>query len=774
MNNLEKYIDQVIEQKPVTYDSAPEPEVPTQPNILKALRRRWYLALLVSVAVCVLALPGIWLLVHPRFVVTGAIHVVPLRTSMLTGEPDRGEIYDFESYMNSQAVRILNSQILEGVADELAPQDLSFFKEDTSSPAARLRRAFGITPVTQNPVDVLKKAISRGVISASPMRRTEYIGVTMKSRDEGEARLIVNTFLREFESIYKTGSATRTGDTLRKLQDEEGGLATTIDGLHKQIVEETERFGTTALDSRQDMEMQRQSALWTELTHLETQRLGVEASIATLEQAGDSNTPPEQLMAARKAYINADAMVQEYTKNIVQLRRDILIDEQRLAAGNPDLDRKQQLLTAFEQDLKDKEDELTQEFEQQVAGRVDTTNKQRLAALRIELDQINAHDKKLRDALNVQETTTGQVGQASVKLQDLQFKMRVNQELQDQILRRIKNVEMERDQGPRIQVGYYADVASIEDKRPKYTAVIIFLAMAGGVGLAIARDAMDKTLQGPDDLIRRLDLPVIGTTTSSRNVKATLFAEHLAGDYQTIRTNLSLLTSGGTPRKLTVSSPGMREGKTTFAVNLATSLAKAGKKVLLIDGDLRKPDIGHMLSITDGSSGLQEVLLGGNPSEAIHVVPSSGLHVLAANPQSLADAYELLTSTTAAEQVEKLGRQYDHLIVDTPPALAFPDALVWARLTDAVILVSFAGQTTVPELKEAKERFSRVRARVLGAVLSNVSAEHSLYRSSYSYRSLRPQAKYKARMSKKLLLLTHNEATVAGGESEARGDDRQT
>jgi succinoglycan biosynthesis transport protein ExoP len=774
MNNLERYIDQVIEQKPVTYDSAAEPQAQASPNILHAVRRRWYIAVLIAVAVGVLAIPAVWFLVQPRYVVTGAMHVAPLVPSILTGEPDRGEISDFDSYLNTQAATILSTFILQKVANDLVAQDLSFFKEDVTSPVGRLRRRVGLTPATKDPVEVLKTAISDGVISARPFPRTELIGVTVKSPKDNEARLIVDSFLRNFESIYGAGSAERTNDTLRKLRDEEGELAKTIEQQHSEIVRLTDQFGTTALDSRQDMEMQRQSALWTELTHLEARRISVEASIAALQQVADSNTPPEELMAARKQYVNADTMVQEYTKKIVEIKRDMLIAGQNLASENPKLAREQQVLSVFEQSLKEKEDELGKEFEGQVAGRIDTANKRRIMALQIELDQINTHDKKLREALNVQDTTTRQVGQASVNLQDLQFRMRVNQELHDQIMRRVKNIEMEMQQGPRIKVAYYGDVVNIEDKRPKYTAVVIFLAIVGGLGLAIARDVTDKTLQTPDDLARRLDLPVIGTTTSSRNVKATLFAEHLAGDYQTIRTNLSLLTSGGMPKKLAVASPGMREGKTTFAVNLATSLAKAGKKVLLIDGDLRKPDIGHMLSITNGSSGLQEVLLGGDPSEAIRVVPSTGLHVLAANPRSSANAYELLTSTTAAEQMENLSRQYDHLIVDTPPALAFPDALVWARLTDAVILVSFAGQTTVPELKEARERFARIRARVLGTVLSNVSAERGLYHSSYNYRSPGPQAKYKARKAKKSLLLTHSETATAGGESKTRGDDSQT
>jgi tyrosine-protein kinase Etk/Wzc len=195
--------------------------------------------------------------------------------------------------------------------------------------------------------------------------------------------------------------------------------------------------------------------------------------------------------------------------------------------------------------------------------------------------------------------------------------------------------------------------------------------------------------------------------------------------------------------------------------------------VLLIDGDLRKPDIGFMLGILNGSPGLQEVLLGGNPKDAIHMVPSSGLHVLVANSRNLTDAYELLTSTTAAEQIEKLSRQYDHLIVDTPPALAFPDALVWAKLTDAVVLVGFAGQTTAPDLKEARERFSRIRAHVLGAVLSNVPVYRSLYRSSYSYRPAGSQARYRARKAKRMLLLTHNDETDAEMGPDIYPGDRE-
>jgi succinoglycan biosynthesis transport protein ExoP len=277
----------------------------------------------------------------------------------------------------------------------------------------------------------------------------------------------------------------------------------------------------------------------------------------------------------------------------------------------------------------------------------------------------------------------------------------------------------------------------------------------------VLKDKMDKTLQTPEDVARHLDLPVLGTTSSSHTVKPSLFAEQIAADYQTIRTNLGLLTNAGVPRKLAVSSAGMREGKTTFAVNLATSLARSGKKVLLVDGDLRKPDVRYMLNISNGEAGVQDVLMGEQPERAVCAIAASGLHVLAANPRSPVDVYELLASSKAAEQIEKLSREYDHLVIDTPPALAFPDALVWAKLAGAVILVGFAGQTTAPELKEAQERFTRIRVRVLGAILSNVRADQSLYRYGYNYRATEAESVRKARKQRKLLLPTESSGGAA-------------
>jgi len=277
--------------------------------------------------------------------------------------------------------------------------------------------------------------------------------------------------------------------------------------------------------------------------------------------------------------------------------------------------------------------------------------------------------------------------------------------------------------------------------------------------LAFLRDKADLRLRTPDDVAKRIGIRIIGTTTSSHNIKPALLPEHIAGDYQTIRANLGFVNGEGIPRKLIVTSPGMREGKTTFATNLATSLSRAGKKVLLIDGDMRKPDVAHLLNLPEGLRGLREVLLGKEFSQVVYSVASTGLDVLVADSHNGTDGYELLVSPEAHERIDIISQNYDHVIIDTPPILAFPDALVWAKYGDGVILTSFAGQTTSPELKEAKERLIQINAKVLGTVLSNVQPDQGYYRYRYSrYAQSTQSRKVRRRARRKLLPVESTES----------------
>ncbi len=199
----------------------------------------------------------------------------------------------------------------------------------------------------------------------------------------------------------------------------------------------------------------------------------------------------------------------------------------------------------------------------------------------------------------------------------------------------------------------------------------------------------------------------------------------------TSSTASSWVTLGLTPAAST--SACAQEGKTDFAANLATSLAKSGKRVLLIDGDLRTPGVLNVLGDSHMSQHANEVVAAGRLACTLLTVSSSGLDVLVPDLSQPGDAYELLASSLLAQQIEVLSQRYDHIIIDTPPVLAFPDALIWAGIAGKVVLSCFAGRTTSIDLNEAKSRITQTNAVILGAVMSNVRVDHGYQRYGHNY-----------------------------------------
>jgi len=757
MNNLERYLDQVIENRPVVVEKAqdviPDAGTQTTPNIFAALRRRWRIILATFVLGCVIGLPAVWFLIKPKYVVSAAIRVTPILQNVLTGEADRGNVSNYTNFVQTQAEFITSGMVLERVADDFAGKNLAFFKGGDMPLSVKLRYNLRAGPGPLQPVMLLKDAVFYKVITVAPLRNTEFIHVTMKSKSQQEAQQIVDSFIRHYMAVEGSSSAENRDQQLRLLENEQRNRAEKLRNQHDQMRKLAEESGNTVLAGTQDAILQRSTALLTELTKLESQRANLEVIVQVLEKTQGQALDPNTMISQREGYINANASVQELTRSVMLLEQDIFVAKQKLAPANPAIKQREEILESFKARLAEKRKELAGTYDASIAELTERRRVEQLAAMKAQLELIKAYEQRMNDTINKQEGQATALGRTQRQIESLQFETDLDQKIFEIVSRRVQEVEMERKRPARVSVAYDAELRNIEDKRVKYSAAVMFGMFAFGSLLAFLRDKLDKTLETPADVTANAGMQLIGTTTSSRNVKPAQFAEQLAGDYQIIRTNLDQLTGEGMPKRLAVTSPGMREGKTTFAINLATSMARAGKKVLLIDGDFRKPDVAHMLGIPNGSSGLREVLSGNDPTQAVRSITSSGFDVLLAVPGSIADTYELLVSPIAARQMDSLCRKYDHVIVDTPPALVFPDALVWAKMVDGVILVTFAGQTTTTDLKEAKDRLAKVRARVLGTILSNVSPEHSYYRAGYAYYSRGAQAAAKTgRIGKKLLL----------------------
>jgi capsular exopolysaccharide synthesis family protein len=196
-----------------------------------------------------------------------------------------------------------------------------------------------------------------------------------------------------------------------------------------------------------------------------------------------------------------------------------------------------------------------------------------------------------------------------------------------------------------------------------------------------------------------------------------------------LRTNLRFVDVDQPTRAMAITSACPGEGKSTTACNLAIVLAEAGKRVVLVDADLRRPRLAEYLDL-EGAIGLTNVLAGQIRVEtALQHWGSTGVFVLASgsippNPS------ELLGSRNMADLVAALSAAFDVVIIDTPPLLPVTDAAVLATAVDGTLLVTRHGHTTTSQARQAAEALRAVEGRVLGTVLNMVPGRRA---QTYSY-----------------------------------------
>ncbi len=770
MSEIEKHHEQASGQEAVNWQVPPDPDGEPSSNLMAGVLRRWYIVLPVFVLLCALGLPGIWMLLKPSYEVTGALRVDPIRENILTGGTDPGEISVYERFMNTEAEKITSSSIVQRVADALADRNLSFFDNKPTDIIGQWKQQLLGPRARVEPAVRLKRAIvdeKRIVVTAD--RLGELIKVTMKSTNQDDAKQIVDAFIKAYMDSEVVVANENENRQLTLLENERDALYEKIKNDRQTVYQLAQEYGQADLQARQDAMLQRVGSLLTTLTGVEAERIKLEAQVQLLERTREQAIAPEELLKMRRDYINQDTSVTALTDRITELEQDIVVARQALSPTNPEIQNKVQLLEALKQRLDERKSEASKDFDDLVAKETAVAGNRQLAAIRSQLDQTREYEKRLRETLSKEDIQTIDLGRKQLTIDELQADLDLTKDRYDLVLRRVQDLELQRKRPARVSLYYYADLASINDRRVKLSVALVMAALVCGMGLAHLRDRADLRLRTPDDVARRIGIRIIGTTTSLNTVKPSLLPEQIVGDYQTIRANLGLIGGNGIPRKLVVTSPGMKEGKTTFAVNLATSLAESGKKVLLIDGDLRKPDVARLLNLPKGSRGLQDVLCGVKFEQAVYSVASTGLDVLAADFSDSADAYELLALPSTRKRIAMISRNYDHVIIDTPPVLGFPDALLWAKMGDAAILVSFAGQTTMPDLKEARERLAQINVNVLGTVLSSVDAGHGYFRHGHTYYA---QSGDSAKISRrKLMFAMEQDADLADEAGDDAGPD---
>lgn len=277
------------------------------------------------------------------------------------------------------------------------------------------------------------------------------------------------------------------------------------------------------------------------------------------------------------------------------------------------------------------------------------------------------------------------------------------------------------------------------------------LGCALGSGAAYLLDMADKSFRTPEEIRRRLGLPLVGHVPFVHKPTEPVRVTDAAGNaveldpglatvhspmspeaeaYRGVRTALFFSTHGERHKVIQVTSPNMGDGKTTLIINLAVSIAQSGRKVLLVDADLRRPRVHRAFGVV-GRVGLAEVLTGtAELDEAIQVTAVPNLSVLPCGRRPNNPA-ELLTAPAFEDALDDLRAAYDYVLVDSPPLLAVSDPCIVAPRVDGLILTIRIAKNGRPAAERARDLLTGLKVNCIGVVVNGVGKQGAM--AGYGY-----------------------------------------
>ncbi len=251
-----------------------------------------------------------------------------------------------------------------------------------------------------------------------------------------------------------------------------------------------------------------------------------------------------------------------------------------------------------------------------------------------------------------------------------------------------------------------------------------------GIALAFLLEYLDDTIKLPEDLERKLGLSILGVIPKldGRSPEDALADPRSAFSeaYRSVRTSLQFSTDHGVPKCLLITSPSASEGKSTTAVALARNFAQLGRRVLLIDADLRNPSL-HRILATDNNVGLSNYLAGKvKPAGAIKGTRTLRLTLIPAGPLPPNPA-ELLAGPKMLSLVTLASEKFDQVIIDGPPVMGLADSPILSNMAAGTMLIVESGTTRIATAKAAMKRLTAARAHLVGAILTKFDARIAGY-----------------------------------------------
>ena len=382
--------------------------------------------------------------------------------------------------------------------------------------------------------------------------------------------------------------------------------------------------------------------------------------------------------------------------------------------------------------LREQIDQLDRQINQEVANI--------RGAITATYEAAKTEEALLRANLNQSKRDVLELQGRSIQLSILRREVDTNRELYNGLLQRFKEI------GAAAGIGTN-NISLVDEATPPifpykpnlplYTLLALGIGLLSGIGLAFLREHFDDTFKQPEDVEKLLGLPVLGIIPwfqqKRRETRPLALVGYddprspLAEAYRSLGATLGFSTTSGVPRSLAVTSATIGEGKSTSVLNLGIQFARAGKKVLLIDADLRNPSLHRVLELNN-EVGLTNLLTGDQARSVNIAKPTQipDLFVIPSGPMSPNPA-ELLAGSKMADLLALASEKFDQVLVDSPPVMGLADALILGNLCDGMLLSIDMGRTRRDYVRAACKRLRGARVRLVGVILTKIQLRHGSY-----------------------------------------------
>lgn len=701
--------------------NVPQEEAPSPLQFYLRIGLRWrWIIIGLTIGMMVLGLI-VTLLMTPKYTATTTIEISrdSDQVTNFRGVEKDVSVADQEFYQTQYG--LLRSRTLaERVASELRlvndPNFFEMFGVESDDPSFTLHNGRYPAQGRANRQRVAGEILLKG-ISIDPSRLSRLVDIGFTGPAAGFSARVANAWAENFIETNLERKVQSTSYGRNVLQRQLAEYKKRLDESQRQLVGYASNQqiinlptgqGTSGATQERSIVADNLAALNAELTKATADRIQAEARF---REAGAGGSLTE-------------ALANTAINNLRQRRAELDAQYQQLMVrfepGYP------QALELMEQ-IKQLDRSIVRE-EARVSGALQTTYR-----------QASEREDTLRASVNALKQDYLDLRRRSIQYNIFQQEVDTNRSLYDGLLQRFKEIGVAGGVGVNnVAIVDLADVPQAPSS-PRLLLNLLIATLLGlmlGVGMALGLEQLDETIADPTEVQRRLGLPLLGSvpkvkdetpSEALRDPKSELIDAYLA-----VQTNLGFTTEHGVPRAFSVTSTRPAEGKSTTTLALAATLVRAGRKVILVDGDMRSPSVHHLGGV-DHDRGLSNFLAGEDDiASLVFTMRDLGFTAMSAGPIP-PNAAELLTGNRLAVLIERLLKTYDHVVIDSPPVLGLADAPLIASRVEGVIYVVESHGIRSTQVKTALSRLASAKAQVFGCVLTKFDARKAHYGYGYDY-----------------------------------------